>query len=113
MSTSSGKFAFGAGMSCGGCSGAIERTLGRVPGAFEVVRDPHRHGAGLKTTTDLKTQRVDVEVEESARSSVTYDDVLARIRKTGKPVHWGDDGSGSGPVAYTDEGKTQLAATQA
>ncbi|GAA6063585.1 hypothetical protein JCM10212_000189 [Sporobolomyces blumeae] len=58
-------------MTCGGCSGAIERVLKKMEGldSYEV---------------SLPDQRVTVKT-----SQVSYDDVLAKIKKTGKEVKGG------------------------
>jgi len=64
-------------MSCGGCSGAIERVLKKLDGvkAYNV---------------SLDTQTADVTAEES----LGYETVLEKIKKTGKTVNSGEaDGS--------------------
>ncbi|KAF9218401.1 copper chaperone [Gyrodon lividus] len=54
-------------MTCGGCSGAVERALSKVEGiTYEV---------------SLENQEVKVITE-----SVSYDTVLEKIKKTGKEV---------------------------
>jgi len=56
-------------MSCGGCSGAVERALGKIP-ASEII----------KYTVNLQTKLVDV------WCTIPYDDVLAVIKDTKKEV---------------------------
>ncbi|EEQ28530.1 Cytosolic copper metallochaperone [Microsporum canis] len=60
-------------MTCGGCSGAVERVLKKMNGvkSFEV---------------SLDTQNAKVTTEPS----VTYEEVLAVIKKTGKTVTKGE-----------------------
>ncbi|CAN3354887.1 copper chaperone Atx1p [Diutina catenulata] len=65
-------YQFNVTMSCGGCSGAIERVLNKTEGVQSVK-------------TDLETQLVDVETDDS----VSYDTVLEKISKTGKKVNSG------------------------
>ncbi|EEH55134.1 uncharacterized protein MICPUCDRAFT_19059 [Micromonas pusilla CCMP1545] len=59
-------------MMCGGCSGAVERVLSKMEGvdAFDV---------------NLETQKVTV------KGSVTQEEVIEKIAKTGKAVEpWAD-----------------------
>ncbi|KAK2873656.1 hypothetical protein FQN49_002189 [Arthroderma sp. PD_2] len=60
-------------MTCGGCSGAVERVLKKMNGvkSFEV---------------SLDTQKAAVTTEPS----ITYEDVLTVIKKTGKTVTKGE-----------------------
>ncbi|KAB8229269.1 Cytosolic copper metallochaperone [Aspergillus alliaceus] len=60
-------------MSCGGCSGAVERVLKKLDGvrSFDV---------------SLNSQTATVVTEPS----VSYDTVLATIKKTGKTVNTGE-----------------------
>lgn len=75
-------------MTCSGCSGAITRVLtkakdageGEYPSGFSFPL-PHLCVEGVSDfTVDLETQEVIV------KGSAEYDDVLARIKKTGKEV---------------------------
>lgn len=60
-------------MSCSGCSGAVERVLKKLD--------------GVKTfDVSLDSQTASVVTE----SSVSYDTVLATIKKTGKTVNSGE-----------------------
>ncbi|KAJ5212696.1 heavy metal ion transporter [Penicillium cinerascens] len=67
------QYKFNVSMSCGGCSGAIERVLKRLEGvkSFDV---------NLESQTALVT----------TESTVPYDTVLATIKKTGKQVNSGE-----------------------
>ncbi|KAJ5684804.1 heavy metal ion transporter [Penicillium sp. IBT 18751x] len=67
------QYKFNVSMSCGGCSGAVERVLKRLEGvkSFDV---------NLESQTALVT----------AESTVSYDTVLAAIKKTGKQVNSGE-----------------------
>ncbi|KAJ5248678.1 heavy metal ion transporter [Penicillium chermesinum] len=67
------QYKFNVSMSCGGCSGAVERVLKKLEGvkSFDV---------NLETQTALV----------STEPSVSYDTVLAVIKKTGKTVNSGE-----------------------
>ncbi|OOG01208.1 hypothetical protein ASPCADRAFT_968 [Aspergillus carbonarius ITEM 5010] len=67
------QYKFNVTMSCGGCSGAVERVLKKLDGvkSFEV---------------NLESQTADVVTEPS----VSYGTVLATIKKTGKTVNTGE-----------------------
>ncbi|OJJ49525.1 hypothetical protein ASPZODRAFT_127999 [Penicilliopsis zonata CBS 506.65] len=66
-------YKFNVSMSCGGCSGAVERVLKRLD--------------GIKSyNVNLDSQTADVVTEPS----VSYDTVLATIKKTGKTVNSGE-----------------------
>ncbi|CAE6535855.1 unnamed protein product [Rhizoctonia solani] len=61
-------------MTCGGCSGAVERVLKRAKDSGEV------------SSYDVSLDKQEVLVTGKA----TYDDVLAKIKKTGKEVKSGE-----------------------
>ncbi|KAJ5489595.1 Metal homeostasis factor ATX1 [Penicillium diatomitis] len=67
------QYKFNVAMSCGGCSGAIERVLKRLEGvkSFDV---------------SLDTQTANVVTEPT----LSYETVLATIKKTGKTVNSGE-----------------------
>ncbi|KAF1940171.1 copper chaperone-like protein [Clathrospora elynae] len=66
-------YKFGVTMTCGGCSGAVERVLKKLEGveSFNV---------------SLETQTAEV----IAADSLPYDTVLEKIKKTGKAVKSGE-----------------------
>jgi len=66
-------YKFNVAMSCGGCSGAIERVLKKLDGvkSYDV---------------SLPNQTADVVTEDS----VSYETVLEKIKKTGKTVSAGE-----------------------
>ncbi|KAJ5689760.1 heavy metal ion transporter [Penicillium macrosclerotiorum] len=67
------EYKFNVSMSCGGCSGAVERVLKRLN--------------GVKTyDVNLETQMAIVQTEPT----VEYDTVLDAIKKTGKTVNSGE-----------------------
>ncbi|KAK5091518.1 Cytosolic copper metallochaperone [Lithohypha guttulata] len=71
------KYRFNVTMTCGGCSGAVERVLKKLDGvkSYDV---------------SLDTQTADVTTDES----LSYEQVLEKIKKTGKTVNSGEaDGS--------------------
>ncbi|KAJ9193564.1 hypothetical protein DTO166G4_591 [Paecilomyces variotii] len=67
------QYKFNVSMSCGGCSGAVERVLKKLDGvkSFDV---------------SLENQSATVITEPT----VSYDTVLASIKKTGKTVNSGE-----------------------
>ncbi|KAJ9602068.1 Cytosolic copper metallochaperone [Cladophialophora chaetospira] len=66
-------YKFNVKMTCGGCSGAVERVLKKLDG----VKD---------FSVSLDTQTADVTTEDS----VSYETVLEKIKKTGKQVNSGE-----------------------
>ncbi|KAK5074324.1 Cytosolic copper metallochaperone [Lithohypha guttulata] len=71
------KYRFNVTMTCSGCSGAVERVLKKLDGvkSYDV---------------SLDTQTADVTTDES----LSYEQVLEKIKKTGKTVNSGEaDGS--------------------
>ncbi|CAG8885756.1 unnamed protein product [Penicillium egyptiacum] len=67
------QYKFNVTMTCGGCSGAVERVLKKLE--------------GVKTfDVSLETQTVNVTTEPT----LSYDDVLEKIKKTGKTVNSGE-----------------------
>ncbi|CAI7580355.1 hypothetical protein N7455_007444 [Penicillium solitum] len=74
------QYKFNVTMTCGGCSGAVERVLKKLE--------------GVKTfDVSLESQTVNVTTEPT----LSYDDVLEKIKKTGKTVNSGEaDGESKG-----------------
>ncbi|CAI7644929.1 hypothetical protein N7516_010725 [Penicillium verrucosum] len=74
------QYKFNVTMTCGGCSGAVERVLKKLE--------------GVKTfDVSLESQTVNV----TAEPTLSYDDVLEKIKKTGKTVNSGEaDGESKG-----------------
>jgi len=66
-------YKFNVTMTCGGCSGAIERVLKKLDG----VKDYN---------VSLDTQTADI----TTADSVSYETVLEKIKKTGKTVNSGE-----------------------
>ncbi|PLN80881.1 heavy metal-associated domain-containing protein [Aspergillus taichungensis] len=66
-------YKFNISMSCGGCSGAVERVLKKLEGVKSL-------------DVNLESQTANVVTEPS----VSYDTVLATIKKTGKTVNSGE-----------------------
>ncbi|KAK2805955.1 hypothetical protein FQN50_005970 [Emmonsiellopsis sp. PD_5] len=73
MADAEHQYKFNVSMSCGGCSGAIERVLKKLDGvkSYEVSLDS-------QTATII------------AEPSLEYDTVLTTIKKTGKTVNTGE-----------------------
>ncbi|KAI5864355.1 heavy metal-associated domain-containing protein [Durotheca rogersii] len=66
-------YTFNVAMSCGGCSGAVTRVLGKLEGVNSF-------------TVSLEDQRAVV----VAQPGLEYKTVLDTIKKTGKKVNWGE-----------------------
>ncbi|KIW52241.1 hypothetical protein PV05_07894 [Exophiala xenobiotica] len=66
-------YKFNVTMTCGGCSGAIERVLKKLDG----IKDYN---------VSLDTQTADI----TTADSVSYETVLEKIKKTGKTVNSGE-----------------------
>ncbi|KAK5051435.1 hypothetical protein LTR84_003087 [Exophiala bonariae] len=66
-------YKFNVSMSCGGCSGAVERVLKKLDGVKEY-------------NVSLETQTADITAEDS----LSYETVLEKIKKTGKTVNSGE-----------------------
>ncbi|KAG6370099.1 copper chaperone taha [Boletus reticuloceps] len=72
-------------MTCGGCSGAVSRALAKVEGmrdGCDVVKRELTMCAGITYDVSLEKQEVKVKVT----GDVSYDEVLGKIKKTGKEV---------------------------
>ncbi|KAK9458596.1 uncharacterized protein V1516DRAFT_682124 [Lipomyces oligophaga] len=67
------EYQFNVAMSCSGCSGAVNRVLNKLDGVNDV-----------KITLD------DQKVIVKTTDSVSYDSVLAQIKKSGKEVRSGE-----------------------
>lgn len=83
------QYKFNVSMSCGGCSGAIERVLKRLEGMGYLV--PH----GGLSLMSLGVKSFDVNLDSqtalvTTEPTVSYDTVLATIKKTGKTVNSGE-----------------------
>ncbi|RMZ91357.1 hypothetical protein DV736_g1411, partial [Chaetothyriales sp. CBS 134916] len=65
-------YKFNVTMSCGGCSGAVERVLKKLDGVKSY-------------NVSLENQTADVVAE----TGLTYEEVLEKIKKTGKTVNSG------------------------
>ncbi|KAF2745587.1 putative iron/copper transporter Atx1 [Sporormia fimetaria CBS 119925] len=66
-------YKFNVSMSCGGCSGAINRVLGKLEGVKSY-------------NVDLDSQTAEIVAEDS----LSYETVLEKIKKTGKKVNSGE-----------------------
>lgn len=76
-------------MSCGGCSGAVERILKRLEGSDS----PGVAAPRLTLSLGVKSFDVNLEAQTATvntEPTVSYDTVLAQIKKTGKTVNSGE-----------------------
>ncbi|KAK5087712.1 Cytosolic copper metallochaperone [Exophiala xenobiotica] len=67
------QYKFNVTMTCGGCSGAINRVLGKLNGVKSY-------------NVSLENQTADITADES----LSYEQVLEKIKKTGKTVNSGE-----------------------
>jgi len=67
-------YKFNVSMSCGGCSGAVERVLKKLDGVKSY-------------NVSLETQTADIYTSDD---SLSYETVLEKIKKTGKAVNSGE-----------------------
>lgn len=86
------QYKFNVSMSCGGCSGAIERVLKRLEGTYHCA---HRVPSCILLNNNAGVKSFDVNLESqtalvTTESTVPYDTVLATIKKTGKQVNSGE-----------------------
>ncbi len=84
-------YKFNVAMSCGGCSGAVERVLkkldGKRSGPLPAATELLTLFKGVKSyNVSLETQTAEIVTEDS----LDYDTVLEKIKKTGKTVKSGE-----------------------
>jgi copper chaperone len=87
-------YKFDIAMSCGGCSGAVERVLKKLDGASALTIPHHSWLYHLLTQVSLgvKSYNVSLETQSAeivAEDSLDYNTVLEKIKKTGKTVKSG------------------------
>lgn len=88
-------YKFDIAMSCGGCSGAVERVLKKLDGEIRALATPSH--APLHATADsvfpgVKSYNVSLETQTAeivTEDSLNYETVLEKIKKTGKTVKSG------------------------
>ncbi|KAK3072235.1 Cytosolic copper metallochaperone [Teratosphaeriaceae sp. CCFEE 6253] len=86
-------YKFNVTMTCGGCSGAVERVLKKLDGTRPWAHEGH--AAGVKSfDVSLDTQTADIKTEDC----LDYVTVLEKIKKTGKKVNSGEADGVSQPV---------------
>ncbi|RYO99712.1 hypothetical protein DL766_005686 [Monosporascus sp. MC13-8B] len=99
-------YKFNVTMSCGGCSGAINRVLGKLEGEFAscpsrpsrpsfVPASPDYDSPPPRPSRSLRVKSYDVSLEKQealvvAEPSLDYETVLRTIKKTGKKVNSGE-----------------------
>ncbi|OJD19255.1 hypothetical protein AJ78_00785 [Emergomyces pasteurianus Ep9510] len=95
MADTQHEYKFNVSMSCGGCSGAIERVLKKLEGTVAYITP---HAAFLPASSSsrwrgVKSYNVNLEAQTAtvlAEPSLAYDTVLSTIKKTGKTVNSGE-----------------------
>jgi len=86
-------YKFNVAMSCGGCSGAIERVLKKLEGQCPIQHAPAVQASCSNYSTGVESYNVSLEnqtAEITAADSLSYDTVLEKIKKTGKTVKSGE-----------------------
>jgi copper chaperone len=86
-------YKFNVSMSCGGCSGAIDRVLKKLDGKLPPFqRSPPDRSANPLSPPGVKSHDVSLENQTAtvvAEPSLSYETVLSTIAKTGKKVNSG------------------------
>ncbi|KAK9779245.1 putative Metal homeostasis factor atx1 [Seiridium cardinale] len=82
-------YKFNVSMSCGGCSGAVDRVLKKLDGP------PNYDGQAADPGRHLGVESYDVSLEKQeatviAQPQLDYETVLKTIKKTGKTVNSGE-----------------------
>jgi copper chaperone len=87
-------YKFNIGMSCGGCSGAVERVLKKLDGnAFPSPQGSRARRPATNSVAGVESYNVSLETQTAevvAAESLDYDTVLEKIKKTGKKVKSGE-----------------------
>ena len=87
------QYKFNVSMSCGGCSGAVERVLKKLEGTNNIVLFTPSQLVANSTILGVKSFDVNLDSQTalvSTEPTVSYETVLATIKKTGKTVHSGE-----------------------
>lgn len=96
-------------MTCSGCSGAIERVLKKAEGeshSYSVSVGALRHVCEGVSSFDVSLEKQEVLVN----GSIPYDDLLEKIKKTGKEVSTAGTSAGVRPSKA--DGCTQVRSGQ-
>lgn len=84
------QYKFNVTMTCGGCSGAVERVLKKLEGMDyppAMLPPTNSQDPGVKSfDVNLEAQTANI----TADPALSYDTVLATIKKTGKTVNSGE-----------------------
>lgn len=100
-------YKFNVAMSCGGCSGAVDRVLKRLDGQSPPAHfpNPNPHTNTPGTIPGVKSYTVSLETQTAtviASEGLDYDKVLRTIAKTGKKVISGEADGGVRGVEVKD-----------
>lgn len=85
-------YKFDIAMSCGGCSGAVERVLKKLDGEPTLPMHPVPCGRKADCFPGVKSYNVSLETQSAeivTEDSLNYETVLEKIKKTGKTVKSG------------------------
>lgn len=81
-------------MTCSGCSGAVDRVLKKTEGTLvPLLRHPQYYSAHLLQLCVLGVSSYNISLEKQeviVHTTVDYDTILAKIKKTGKEVKSGE-----------------------
>lgn len=87
-------YKFNVTMTCGGCSGAVERVLKRLDGKpLHTSYEPTSSLFHTNTTPGVKSYNVSLDSQTAdivTEDNVSYETVLEKIKKTGKTVNSGE-----------------------
>ena len=94
-------YKFNVTMTCGGCSGAVERVLKKLDG--KPATPPTIHLLHCRLTIQSGVKSFDVSLDSQTANVVTedsvdYSTVLEKIKKTGKKVNSGEADGVTQPV---------------
>jgi len=79
-------------MTCSGCSGAVDRVLKKTEGELHsLLGSPSSLLTPRRLPTGVSSYDISLEKQEVlVTTTVPYDDILAKIKKTGKEVKSGE-----------------------
>jgi copper chaperone len=83
-------YKFNVTMTCGGCSGAVNRVLGKLDGPSPLSRHDHKEPTNTSSITGVRSYDVSLDTQSAtvvADPSLPYETVLRTIKKTGKKVN--------------------------
>jgi copper chaperone len=78
-------------MTCSGCSGAVDRVLKKTEGELHPLLGSPNSLLPRRLPTGVSSYDISLDKQEVlVTTTVPYDDILAKIKKTGKEVKSGE-----------------------